>query len=174
MSQKAAKLMRELYELDLSIRRAEDSLNHLKSRRHMLSSVDLPEAMTEMGSSYTELDDGSSLVCSVDFRVRGSLPNRDNPDARNAAIEYLKSVDAAGLIKASVLITYDKGDVFAASRMKNRLLEMTNRLVTVDCDVHHSSLAAWARERIKQNKPLNMDIVGLQGFTIASVKKVEK
>lgn len=173
MSQKVNKLVRELFALDNEIEKADQQINKMKARRHMLSTVDLPEVMTEIGSSYTELDDGSGLVCSVDHKVYGSLPSRDHPDARMAAIDYLKEHDGAELIRANVLVSFGKGDISSANRMRRMLIQKTNQPVTVDAEVHHSSLAAWARARIKANLPTNMDIVGLRGLTLATVKRTK-
>jgi hypothetical protein len=53
------------------------------------------------------------------------------------------------------------------------LLQRTNQPVTVDAEVHHSTLGAWARQRIKENKPTNLDILGLRGMTLAEVKRTK-
>jgi hypothetical protein len=173
MSGKVSKLVRELYQIDLDIKRNEDLINRMKARRHLLATVDLPEAMTEMGSSYTELSDGSGLICSVDFKVVGSLPKRDNPDARYAAIEYLRENDGEDIIKARLEVEFGKGNIRAANKLR-RVLEtrhMTDQPVNVDCDVHPQTLMAWGRERVKQNRPIKFEMVGLMGMTMATVKK---
>jgi hypothetical protein len=173
MSQKVKKLVHDLFDLDLEIAIAEKRLNAMKARRHLIATVDLPEAMTEASMSYTELDDGSGLSCAVDFKVYGSLPSRDNEDARQAAIDYLKEHDAAELITADVRVSYGRGDISAANRLKRMLLQKTNQPVFVDANVHHSTLAAWARNRIKENQPVDLTLLGLRGMTMAAVKKVK-
>lgn len=168
------RLVHELCKIDYDLARLEKQVSALKSKRHLLATVDIPEAMTEEGRSYIELSDGSNLACSVDFKVYGSLPSRENPEARQEAIDYLKENDGAELITAKVLVTFDRGDISSANKLKRLLLQKTNRPITVDAEVHHSSLAAWARARIKANSPINFEKVGLRGLTMASVKELKR
>lgn len=168
---RVTKLMHELWELQTAIERQQNVLDRMRAKQHMLMTVDLPEAMTEIGSKKFDADDDSGLYCSVDYKIAGSLPSRDNPDARMAAIDYLKEHDGAELIKANVMVSYARGDISAANKMRRKLLTLTNQPVTVDADVHHSSLAAWGRQRVAENLPIDLGIVGLRGFTTATVKR---
>jgi len=168
---RVAKLIGDLWRLDQDIAKQEDLLNRMKSKRAMLATVDLPEAMTEMGSTTTITNSG--FKCVVAHKIYGSLPSRDNPDARMAAIEYLKSHDGAELIRANVKVEFGKGDIRGANKFRRFLMSHTREPVTVDSEVHPMSLQAWGRERIKQNLPLDLSIVGLRGQTIAEVKKVD-
>jgi hypothetical protein len=165
------KLMHDLWQLEAAIEKQQDILNRMKSKHALLTTVDIPEAMTEAGSKTFEADDGSGLYCTVDYKIAGSLPSRDNPDARMAAIDYLKEHDGAELIRANVMVSYGRGDLSAANKMRRKLITLTNQPVTVDAEVHHSSLAAWGRQRVKDNLPVDLSIVGLRGFTTAVVKK---
>jgi hypothetical protein len=173
MSTKVRKYMQDLYDLEREIARREEVLNQMRARRHLLATVELPEAMTELGSSYLELDDGSGLSCSVTYKIVGSLPKRDDPDRRFAAIEYLRENDGEGIIKANLLVEFGRGDISAANRLKRSLefKQVTDQPISVDADVHPSSLAAWGRERVRENKPVKLETVGLLGMTMASVKK---
>jgi hypothetical protein len=168
---RVTKLMHDLWQLEAAIEKQTDILNRMRSKYALLTTVDIPEAMTEIGSKSFDADDGSGLYCSVDYRISGSLPGRDNQDARMAAIEYLKEHDGAELIQAKVQVSYGRGDISAANKMRRKLITLTNQPVTVDADVHHSSLAAWGRARVKENLPIDLGIVGLRGFTTAVVKK---
>lgn len=164
------KLIRELHKLDGDIERLEDQLGRMKSRRHLLATVDLPEAMTEIGSSRFTTED--ALTCEVSYKIYGSLPPRTEADKRHAAVEYLRELEADHIIKANLLVQFGRGNIREANKLKRRLSNMlsTDEPVTVDADVNHMTLQAWARERIKANKPLNMDILGLRGMTMATVK----
>lgn len=167
---RVAKLIEDLFRLDAEIAKIEDQVNRMRAKRAMIATVDLPEAMTEAGSSTFTTQ--SNLKCVVEYKIYGSLPSRDDPDKRYAAIEYLKENDGAELIKSKVQVEYGKGDIASANKMRRRLITMTNQPVTVDSEVHPMSLQAWGRQRIKDNLKTDMQLVGLRGQTIATVKKI--
>lgn len=179
MSRRLNKLIQELWNLDQDIERAEATLNKMRSKRAMLATVDIPEAMTEAGGRDFTTDD--HLKCEVSYKIYGSLPSRENPDARQAAIDYLKKHDGAELIKSHVDITFAKGDIDAANRTA-RLIERRIRdgsifaesqpVVDINTEVHPMSLQAWGRARITANLPTDMAIVGLRGMTMATIKRV--
>jgi hypothetical protein len=179
MSRRLNKLIAELWNLDKDIERAETTLNKMRSKRAMLATVDIPEAMTEAGGRDFTTDD--NLKCQVSYKIYGSLPSRENPDARMAAIDYLKKNDGAALIKSHVDITFAKGDIEAAARTA-RLIERrikdgsifaeSQPIVEVDTEVNAMSLQAWGRARIAANLPTDMALVGLRGMTMATIKQV--
>jgi len=179
MSRRLSKLIQDLWRLDQDIERAEATINKMKAKRAMLATVDIPEAMTEAGGRDFTTDD--HLKCEVSYKIYGSLPSRENPDARMAAIDYLKENDGAELIKSHVDITFAKGDIRAANRtarmLEKRIADGTitgesQPIVEVSSDVHAMSLQAWGRARIAANLPTDMAVVGLRGMTIATVKSV--
>jgi hypothetical protein len=187
MSRKVNRLLAEFYDLTLEIQRIQNVLTKKQARANMLCEVDIPEAMTEIGSYKHAADDGSNLTCTVETKMYGSLPSKDDPERRYAAIDYLKENDGAELVKSKVIIEYDKGDIRGANKMfrfltkslpelkKRNSWELDlNHPILVDSDVHHSSLAAWGRQRVKDNLPTDLGLVGLRSRTVATVKKVEK
>jgi hypothetical protein len=172
-------LIGELASLETDIEMLETRINKMKAKAAMLATVDIPEAMTELGSSSFTTD--NYLKCEVGYKIYGSLPGRDNPDARFAAIDYLKAHEGGELIKSKVELVFAKGDIRAANRTK-RYLEKQIRtgiitgehepVVEVDNEVHPMSLQAWGRARVAENKPIDLAIVGLRGQTKATVKNV--
>jgi hypothetical protein len=179
MSRRLNKLISELWQLDSDIERVQATLNKMNAKRAMLATVDIPEAMTEAGGRDFTTDD--HLKCEVSYKIYGSLPSRDNPDARMAAIDYLKENDGEDLIKSHVDITFAKGDMRAANKtarlveaqIKNGIISgVMQPIVQVASDVHPMSLQAWGRARIAANLPTDMAIVGLRGQTMATVKRV--
>lgn len=179
MSQKrVAELIRQLYRLDEDIEKAEATLNRMKAKRAMVATVDLPEAMTEIGSSHFTTDD--HYRCEVAFKIYGSLPSRENLEARANAIDYLLTHEGEALVKSNVKLTFEKGDIrsarktFRALQARIRSGEISGAEYTpsieVDTEVHPQSLQAWGRARVKDNIPTDLAAVGLRGMTIASVK----
>jgi hypothetical protein len=177
-----AKLINDLFRLDADIERAQETLNKMMAKRAMLATVDLPEAMTEIGSStFTTRD---NLRCEVAYKIYGSIPGRDRPDDRFAAIDYLKQHDGAELIKSHVVLTFDKGDIRSANRTARLLKKAIDEgrihgeelppLMNVDSEVHPMSLQAWGRQRVRDNIPTDMAVVGLRGQTMATVKRISE
>jgi hypothetical protein len=166
------KLIKDLWALDQDIEKVENQLSRMKAKRAMLATVDIPEAMTELGSSNFTTED--HFRCEVKYKIYGSLPSRENPDARYAAIDYLKEHGAGGLIRSNVVVSFGKGDISAANRFGRFLKKHTNEPITVDSEVHPMSLQAWGRQKVSANEPIDLAIVGLRGMTMADVKKLEK
>lgn len=177
---RVARLIQEALQLEQAIKKAEETLNKMRAKHLMLTTVDLPEAMTEIGSSHFTTD--NHIRCEVSYKVYGSLPSREKPEERYAAIEYLKEHDGAHLITSTVEVDFAKGDIRNANKLYRMLNTRVRRgeidaevepIVKVDSNVHHSSLAAWGRARVAENKPVDLARVGLRGLTLASVKLVE-
>lgn len=172
-------LIRQLHQLDNDIAVIEERLNRMKSKRALLATVDLPEAMTELGQSSTTTTDG--FICKVEHKIYGSLPGRDKPDERAGAIMYLKEHDGEHLIKSNVEAHFLKGDIKSANRLARILPTILREKgfgdnmpeLEVDNEVHPMSLQAWARALIKENKPIDLGAVGLRGMTQATVTRVK-
>ena len=172
-------LIHELAALDKDIEMLQARLSKMNAKRAMLATVDIPEAMTELGSSSFTTDD--LLKCEVSYKIYGSLPSRDNPDARFAAIDYLKAHEGGELIKSKVELIFAKGDIKSANRTKRYLEKQIRQgvisgehepVVETDNEVHPMSLQAWGRQRVAANLPIDLAAVGLRGQTMATVKNV--
>lgn len=157
--------MEKLAVADDYITRMEQKLSEAKARRHMLATVDIPEAMAEFGS-FTFSND--QYTCKVEEKIYGSLPKDE--EQREAAIEYLREIDQEGIIKATLKMEFARGDLSAARRIRRVIARSSNEAVDVAMDVNHMTLAAMARARIAANKPVRLDLLGLRTLTIANVK----
>lgn len=168
---KLAELVARLNQADRYITDLEKKLNEARARRHMLATVDLPEAMAEFGSSIWQ--DGR-FECKVDFKVYGSLPKEE--EARLEAIDYLKAIGEEPLIIADLRAEFIRGNLREAKRMSRIIEAKAEGLkdIKVEQGVNHMTLTAMARARIKANKPLKLEVLGLKGLTIAQVKEKVK
>lgn len=178
---RVAELMAQLLELDQSIAQVQDRLNRMMAKRAMISQVDLPDAMMEIGSMKFVSED--MLQCIVEHKIYGSLPSRDNPDARLEAINYLKENEGEGMITSDVQVSFGKGDIRSANKAHRFIsIQIDKGIITseippvtsVDNNVNHMTLQAWARNRIKHNIPTDLTTIGLRAQTQATVKKIEK
>lgn len=175
---RASELISQLFRLDEDIAQLEERLNRMRSKRALIATVDLPEAMTELGQSSTTTTDG--FICKVEYKIYGSLPSRDRVDERAAAIMYLKEHDGEHLIKSNVEAHFLKGDIRSANRLARILPPILKEKgfenipdLEVNNEVHPMSLQAWARALVKENKPIDLGAVGLRGMTQASVTRVK-
>lgn len=172
-------LIHELAALEKDIEALQARLSKMTAKAAMLATVDIPEAMTEIGSASFTTDD--LLRCEVSYKIYGSLPSRDNPDARFAAIDYLKAHEGGELIKSKVELIFGKGDIRSANRTRRYLEKQIatgiitgehEPVVETDNEVHAMSLQAWGRARVAANLPIDLAVVGLRGQTKATVKNV--
>lgn len=165
---KLAELVTKLNTADRYIADLEKKLNEAKARRHMIATVDLPEAMAEFGSAIWRND---RYECKVDFRVYGSLPKEE--EARQEALDYVRSIGEEPLIIADLRAEFIRGNLREAKRMGRIIKAQADGLkdLQVEQTINHMTLQAMARARIKANKPTSLEVLGLKGLTIAQVKE---
>lgn len=166
MNKKIAKLVNDAGKLEQDIKAAEETLGRMRAKLSLIQIRDLPEAMQEVGLAYIETDYYS---CDLTLAVNGSLPKDE--EKRAEAIDYLRELDAEDLLKSEVSVSFGKGDDATARRMARILKQHTNQEVKVETTVHPSTLAAWGRERIKTNKPIDAEKVGLFIRNVAKIKQ---
>lgn len=154
--------------LDREIKEAEDRVNRLRSQRHLLVTSKIPEAMASFGSSMWEND---RYVCKVDFKVTGSLPKDE--DRRAAALHYLDDLGESNLLTADLDAKFTKGGLKEAKRMANIIRDKAETLkeAKVDIGVHFMTLQAMARARVREGKPIRLELLGLDGVNTASIRE---
>lgn len=158
--------VRQVIQLDAEIANLEKHLSALKTKRHMMVTVEIPELLTEFGSFKWE--DERYLV-NVGTKLTGSLPK--DPVKRSDAIDYVREQGGDSIIKSFVEVDVPKGNLKEAKRLARVLKQQTDLDIKVGTDIHPMTLGAWARARIDENKPLNLDTLGLYSLNIATVKQ---
>lgn len=148
----------------------ESKLKEAKEISRRLSEVQLPELMDSVHLSSFSLQDGSSVeVADV---VSGSLPSKD-VEKRNAGLEWLRANGHAGLIKSLVAVNLPRGKDKLAQEVADKLKQMGLEVSRKD-DVHHSTLAAWAREMLEHGRDFPQDLLGIYVARRATVKPPAK
>lgn len=158
----------EAVALEAIVEQLDADLKAAKQALHTLRSGRVPDLMAEL--QMTELVFRGWKVTVDDF-VSGSLPK--DPEAKAKAVRWLEENDAGGLIKTDLVLAFGKSQhneaIDLAERLKNEGMSPT-----VNSGVHPQTLAAFARERIRNGEPLEIDLLGLFVGKVAKMKRVEK
>ena len=121
-------------------------------------------------SSFTDATTGKKVE--LELLVAGSLPKEDLAK-RKAAIDYVKELGGADLVKTKIIVEFGKGQEARAEALQTALLKKGYN-VTAMSDIHAQTLAAFARERIRNGQPMDCEKAGLYSAQIAVPKEVKE
>ena len=161
-----AALVKQAADLQQQIEGMEEFLKKAKAELHALLTRTLPDLMAASHTSEFTTDDGISVRVK-DF-VRGSIPK--DPERRTLALMWLEKAGAGDLIKNSVNATFDRGQDNLAGRVTETLEEL-GIAYEADRTVHPQTLAAFARERIRNDEELPLELLGLYAGKNAEIKQ---
>lgn len=132
----------------------EAQLKAAKEELRLLQEQELPGLMDAAGLKLFTLTSGAKFE--VKDIVEGSIP-KDNAEP---AFDWLRKHGHAGLIKRTVSVPFSREEQERAQKLIALLVK--SKIAFEDKQqVHHSTLAAWAREMLKQGKPFPNDLLGL-------------
>lgn len=156
----ATRLVSELAAAEFRIAKLEKQLEGMKEEYRVLREHKVPEAMIKANQSQFRVALGDYANVSVEIAdfVSGSLPKDETE--RGMAIEYLEENDAAELIKDTISISFRKSEHNMALDLLGRLKQEGFECV-FENTVHHSTLQAWARERLRKGEPIDPEVLGL-------------
>jgi len=164
------KELKHATELEAIVEQLEEDLKNAKKSLHHSKTARIPDMMNELAIPKITY---CGYNCVINDFVSGSLPNEDNPVAREAAIEYLVSHEAASLIKTEVKAEFGRGGHNEALALKAQL-EEEGYATTMKTGVHAMTLAAWARERLKNGDAIDTEVLGLYTGKVAKLTKVKE
>ena len=149
MVNKALELQRQLDQLSAMGDEINKELNTIltKSLPDQRAAAGVPEFKTEEGAKV-----------SIKEFVHGSLPKE--PERRKAALKWLVSAKAGGLIKSKITIDLEKGQ----TKEKKAAAAALKKLGIAFYDeetVHPQSLMAFARERMEAGQAVPLETLGL-------------
>ena len=167
---KITMMARDLIGIEADIAYQEEELSKLKREKQDLVARQLPELMAEagMGSGDDITVDGWKFLLTE--YVSGAWPK--DPDRRASAKSLLGEYDALGLIKTNVSMAFGRGDEKLAAQAAKAMSKFGEP--TVDENVHHSSLAAFARERLSKGEDIDFETLGLRSEMLVRVKGAKK
>lgn len=138
----------------------------LKAEKKKLLKIEeqlLPDAMTAAGVVELKLVSGQKITVS-EF-VRCHIKKENQP----RAYQYLRDIGSGDLIKNIVSVNFKSGDDNkACSLMEN--LEDLGFFAEKKESVHIGTLQAWAKEQLREGKPLDKDILGVYVGSKAKIK----
>jgi len=154
-----------MLEIEDAIGFHEECLKQCKLNYDELRHRVIPDFMMEAGVHEFKTETHHLKIGQV---VRGSLPQ--DPDRRSLALAWLEEHDGADIIKGTVTAQFSRGQTNAQQDFIAELEEYGIAYASKR-DVHHSTLEAWARERMRDGKPVELDLLGLFSGYRASVKE---
>lgn len=155
--QRALALMRQIKEID-------DLSKQVRAEFQFLTTRTLPDAMGTAGILEFKTNDGVKV--SIKEIVSGSLPKEETQ--RKAAFEWLIANGGADLIKEHVQLEFGRGQHNEAAMVKGEL-EKLGQTFAANETVHSSTLAAFARERMRAGEPLPLELLGLYAGRAAKI-----
>ena len=155
--------------LERMIQIGEEELDKLRKQFNELRFDLIPSLMLEAGLASFKLIDNSTVK--VEDYVQGSLPK--SPPERAAAIVVLETSGGEALIKNQVIASFEKKEhnkaISIARELQDRGLN-----VKVQQDVHHSTLQAFVREKLKRGEQLAYEKLGIFVGRRAEIKPAGK
>lgn len=146
-------------QLEADLKAAKKALNTLRATR-------IPDMMGELGMDSVTF---RGWKVSVEDFVSGSLPK--DPVAHERAVRWLEGEGAGGLIKTDLSIAFGRSQHNEALDLAGRL-ESEGLAPSVKSTVHPQTLCAFARERIRNGEPLDLEALGLYTGKVAKMKQV--
>jgi len=142
--------------LERMISMGEEEMDKLRKQLNELRFNALPSLMLEAGMDSFRLTDGSTVK--VEDYVQGSLP-KDKVN-RKAAIFVLEANGGEALIKNQVVASFERKEHNAAIAIA-RELQDRGLDVSIMQDVHHSTLHAFVREKLRHGETIPYEKLGL-------------
>lgn len=156
----------EAIELKESVDQMEADLSAAKKSLHHLTTTIIPDMMAEIGME--ECTQRGWKIKVGEF-VSGSLPKDEA--ARAKAIKWLEEHDAGELLKTSVSVTFGRSQHDDAVQIAKRI-EADGFAPSLESTVHPQTLQAFARERLKDGQPLDIETLGLYTGRVARFKRI--
>lgn len=156
-------------DLEELIADAEAKVKLLKKDLEQIMRYAIPQALTaagipEFGFEYN----GGTARVSRDMKVVGSL--RNAPD-EEAAVSYLEHEGFIGGVKSTITIDFTEDERDRAEALVGEIEDLAGKYPHLSRSVHPQTLAAFARERLKDHPDFDLEKVGLQVIPQAKFTK---
>jgi len=146
------------YELVQLIDTHEAALKAAKAELAELTHKALPDAMAAAGTSSFVTDKGVKI--SIKEVVAGTLPKDEQK--RREALDWIESHEGKAIIKGTITAEFERGE--GNLQKKNETAEALAKLGVPFMEsesIHPMTLAAFAREKIKNGEEVPLDLLGL-------------
>jgi len=151
---RVAELANLMVALESEIAIKEIELARLAERLNDLSSKQIPDMMLEIGLRNFRLTNGAKIAVTPFYSAK--IPD----DLQEKAFGWLDETNNSSIVKCEVHATYSRGEIAKAKEVLAKLMKLKLPF-ELSQSIHHSTLKAFVRERIENNKPLPHDLFGV-------------
>lgn len=162
-------LMVDALDMADAIEELEMQLSAARKRLHLMRTVTIPDRMAELGLRSFSDEHGNQLK--IELMVEGKLPK--DPERRRSAIKWIEEHDGGSLLKTQVVADFPKGDKERADVLAAEL-DNKGYQFSVSEDIHHQTLLAYVRERLRNGQEIDEKTIGVHVGPIAKFKKAKK
>lgn len=160
--------LNEAVDLKAAVDQMEEDLSAAKKQLNSLNTSVIPDIMATL--QMDELTFRGWKVKVGEF-VSGSLPK--DPEKRIAAIHWLEAHEGGDLIKTNLSVVFNRSQHNEALALAADI-EGQGFAPSVDSSVHPQTLAAWARERMKNGEVVEPETLGLFTGRVAKFRAVKE
>ena len=157
-------LIRRAISLKKRVNRLEEGAKAVKAELERLVRHEILDLFTEVGGAQNRTVDG--VKCEVGTRVAGSLGKA--PD-EEAAVEHLRACGFLGAVETIVSLTFTEAERDKAKLIADTVSTFAGKEAAFERFVHHSTLAAFAAERLRDGKPVDLACLGLSSWREAKL-----
>lgn len=160
--------VRDVSNITERIEELESQLKAMKAHRKRMTDKVMLDLMLDCGLSTISSD---SLKLEIKEYISGTWP-KDIHQAQLATI-WLEENNADGIIKYILTADFPKGDFEKAHDAQETLRDLGIR-PSLKKGVHTMTLRAWARKRLENGEPINLDVLGLYAGQTVKITKLNK
>jgi chaperonin cofactor prefoldin len=155
-SAKLEKSINYLQETLQAIKNAESELRELKSHKHELETKTIPTLMDSVGTAVFK-SKKSGIQAELKSHYHATLPK--DHEQREKAFEWLHDSGYDDLIKGTLTISFDKGDMDAAEHIYERIVQMCAEYdispdVVLKEDVHYKTYTRVIKEEAQKGEAI--------------------
>lgn len=158
----------EVIELKGMVDQLEADLSAAKQQLNLLNTSVIPDIMVQLQMEECVF---RGWKVKVGEFVSGSLPKEF--ERRASAIQWLESHDGGDLIKTSLTVAFSRSQHNEAMNLAGDL-EQQGFAASIDSTVHPQTLAAWARERMKNGEDIDPEVLGLYTGRVAKFAQIKE
>lgn len=166
----------EARDLDLQIDDKEKELKKLKADRYEILTKELPTMFDGVKMDHLGLEAEGNLPAydaKLKPHYKAVLPPKDDPDARQAALDLLTKLKAGDLSTTEVVVAFGRGEEKLLAKLRS-FLDKSRMSYTADTGVHWGTLTAWVKERFLIKKPLTQAQLETLGATVGKIVELKK
>lgn len=165
------RLVVEMGSLEIRKLELQSQISKLESELKQYQENLVPTLMNDVGQTYVRTKSGIEVELKED--VVASFPKDERK--RAIAFRYLEDEGDDGIIKRQFVISYGRDSIKWANELAEKLREWgveKHATIQEDWSIHHQSLLAYLREKLRQGANVPLDAFGAFVRSFAKIKGV--